>query len=63
MISEVINQNVPWSYFDGTTWGVPRVCDVGGLLYLFENHWFSFKVGLGHGSNYFTKLSPLRLLL
>ena len=36
---------------------------IGGYIYLSENHWYSFSVGVGQGSNNFHELSSHSLLL
>ena len=39
-----------WGYFDVATQGELKRCVAGGLLYIFEKHWYKFK-GLGNGTN------------
>ena len=34
-----------------------------GYLYLSKQHWYSFKAGIGEGTNNFAELSAIRLLL
>ena len=49
-------------YFDGSVAGVPRICGVGGLLYISDEHYFTFSAGLGMGTNNFAELLALKLL-
>ena len=49
-------------FFNGSTAGDPKLCGAGGMLYL-SDHFFSFKVGLGVGTNNFAELCALKLLL
>ena len=60
---EVIDKTRPWWYFDGATNGEPKRSGVGGLIFIYDYHWFSFKYVLGLDSNIFAELSALRLLL
>ena len=39
------------------------MCGAGGLIYITDQHFFSYKAGLGSGSNNFTELLGLKLLL
>ena len=49
---EIINKsNSLWGYFDGSTAGEPQICGVGGLLYISNEHYFTFLAGLGVGTN------------
>ena len=50
-------------YFDGSAAGDRKICGACGKLYIFDNHYFSFKVGLGVGTNNFAELCALKLLL
>ena len=60
---EVINRSKPWGFFDGSASGNPQVCGAGGVYFLNDNHYFMFKAGLGEGTNNFTELYALKLLL
>ena len=35
-----IDKTYPWGYFDGLTTAVPNLCGVGGMLYIFDDHFF-----------------------
>ena len=58
-----IDKNHPWGYFDGSAAGEPRICGAEGMLYISNEHYFSFKAGLGTGNNNFAELCALKLLL
>ena len=62
-MSEVIDKSYPWGYFDGSAAGDPKLCGAGGLIFITDQHYFSFKDGLGFGSNNFAELLGLKLLL
>ena len=49
--------------FDGFAAGVPKICGVGGMLYMTDENYFSFKAGLGTGSNNYADICALKLLL
>ena len=53
----------PWGFFDGSVSCSPQVCGVGGILFLKDDHYFTFKAGLGEGSNNFAELYALKLLI
>ena len=63
VVEEVIDKSYPWGYFDGLATGDPKICGAGGLLYISDEHYFTFKAGLGLGTNNFAKLFGLKLLL
>ena len=50
-------------FFDGSAVGDPKICGAVGMLFLSDVHFFSFKAGLGLGTNNFAKLCALKLLL
>ena len=59
----MIDKSLPWEYFNGLASGVPNICGGGGLLFISNDHFFTFKVGLGYGTNNFAELLGLKLLL
>ena len=63
IVVEEIDKSYPWGYFDGSATGEPKLCGVGGLIYITDQHFFSYKVGLGSSSNNFAELLSLKLLL
>ena len=63
MREELIDKDIPWGYFDGASRAHQLSCGGGGVLYRSENHFFHFSAGLGRGSNNYTELMALRLLL
>ena len=63
VVVEVVDKTLPWGYFDGSTSGDPKICGAGGVLFISEDHSFTFKAGLGFGTNNFAELIGLKLLL
>ena len=63
MSVEVIDKTYAWSFFDGFVAGVLNICGAGGMMYISDDHFFSFKAGLGMGANNFAELCALKLLL
>ena len=49
--------------FDGLAAGDPKICGVGGKLFITNDHYFSFKAGLGVSTNNFVELCALKILL
>ena len=60
---EVFDKSYAWVFFDGSAAGDPIACGAGGMLFLSDVHFFSFKAGLGLGTNNFAELCALKLLL
>ena len=60
---EVIDRTKPWGFFDGSTAGNPKVCGAGGILFLKDDHYITFKASLGVGTNNFAELYSLKLLI
>ena len=60
---EVIDESFACGYFDGFAAGEPKICGVGGMLYISDEHYFSYKEGLGLGTNDYAELCALKLLL
>ena len=46
-----------------STAGDPKICGDGGTIYISDEHYFSFKAGLGIGTNNFVEICALKLLL
>ena len=63
IVNEHIDKASPWGYFDGSAAGVPQICGAGGILYLSDEHFFTFFAGLGLGTNNFPDLLALKLLI
>ena len=63
VVNEHIDKASPWGYFDGSAPRVPQICGAGGLLYLFDEHYFTFSAGLGLGTNNYAELLALKLLI
>ena len=61
--AEVIDKTYPWGYFDGLASGDPKICGVGGVLFISDDHFYTFKAGLGFGTNKYAELIGLKLLL
>ena len=60
---EVIDKTFAWGFFDGFAAGEPNICGAGGMLYISDGHFFSFKASLGLGTNNYAELCALKLLL
>lgn len=54
---EVIDENIPWAYFDGLAQNTR--CGGGVVLHITESHYYKLKMGLGN----FAELNSLRLLI
>ena len=63
VVVENIDKTYPWGYFDGSAAGDPKICGAGGMLYISDGHYFSFRDGLGTGTNNFAKICALKILL
>jgi hypothetical protein len=44
---EEVDKSYPWGYFDGVAQGDLMSCIGGGVLYLFDSHFFHLKSSLG----------------
>ena len=62
ILVEVIDKSYAWGFFDGSAAGDPIACGARGMLFLSDVHYFSFKAGLGGGTNNFVELCALKLL-
>ena len=60
---EEIDKSYAWGYFDGFAAGDPMICGAGGILFISDNHYVSFKAGLGLGTNNYAELCALKLLV
>ena len=60
---EIIDKSKPWGFFDGSAFGDPHLCGAGGILFLKDDHFFTFKAELGIRTNILAKLYALKLLL
>ena len=60
---EEIHKTYAWGYFDGFAAGDPMICGAGGILFISDIHYVSFKAGLGLGTNNYEELCALKLLL
>ena len=47
----------------GSASGDPKICGFGGVLFISDDHCFTFKAGLGFGTNNYAELIGLKLLL
>ena len=63
VVNEKIDKESAWAYFDGSATGVPQICGAGGILYLSDEHFFTFSVGLGLGTNNYAECLALNLLI
>ena len=46
----------------GSASGDPKICGAGGVLFISDDHYFTFKAGLDFGTNNFVELIGLKLL-
>ena len=60
---EVIDKSFAWGFFDGFVAGEPKIYGAGGVLYIPDEHYFSYKARLGLGTNDYAELCALKLLL
>ena len=63
VVNEHIDKASSWGYFDGSTAGVPQICGAGGILFLSDEHFFTFSAGRGLGTNKFVEILALNLLI
>ena len=63
IIEEIIDKTKPWGFFDGFASGDPHTCGAGGIIFLKDDHYFTFKAWLGIGTNNLAELYALKLLL
>ena len=63
IVVENIDKTYPLGDFDGSVVGDPKICGVRGMIYISDEHYFSFKAGLGTGTNNFAEICALKLLL
>ena len=63
VVMEQIDKSAPWGFFDGSAAGIPQTCGAGGILYLSDEHFFTFSAGLGLGTNNYAELLALKLLI
>ena len=63
MREELIDQDIPWGFFDGASQARQLRCGGGGVLFKSEAHFFHFSARFGRGSNNYAELMALRLLL
>jgi hypothetical protein len=54
--------SIPWGYFDGAS-SSDQKCRGGGCLYFTHSHYFTLNAGLGIGTNNYSELLALKLLL
>ena len=53
----------PCGFFDGTSASDPHLYGAGGILFIKDDHYFTFKASLGIGTNNLAELCALKLLL
>jgi ribonuclease HI len=57
------DSNFLWGYFDGASSSDQTICGGGGCLHFTHAHYFTLKAGLGPGTNNYSELMALKLLL
>ena len=63
VFAETIDKSYPWGFFDGSAAEDASACGARGILYFSDKLSFSFKAGLGAGTNNTAELCALKLLL
>ena len=63
VFAETIDKSYPWGFFYGSAAEDSSACGVGRILYFSDKISFSFKAGLGAGTNNIAELCALKLLL
>ena len=61
--SKIINEELPWGFFDGVVGGDSVCCRGGLVLHLDAQKYVHIKAGFGQGTNNFAELSTLKLLM
>ena len=56
-----IDRSFPWAFFDGAAQN--DICGGGAVLFLSDSHFYVLSMGLGGGTNNFSELMSLKLLL
>ena len=49
VVNELIDKTSLWGYFDGSTAGMPHICGADGILYISDEHFFTFFCWTGGG--------------
>ena len=44
VFAETIDKTYPWGCFDVSAAGVPNSCGAGGMLYIYDKHFFPLKL-------------------
>ena len=47
----LIDKPNAWGLFYGAKQGLPNLCSVGGILFIYDSHFIKFKVGMDLGTN------------
>lgn len=63
IVVEEVRKDGAWAYFDGGAKGDPRVYGEGESALYNESHSINFTIRLGHATNNYVELMPLKLLL
>jgi hypothetical protein len=63
VVEEIVDHSQPWDFFNGASQNDGKIYGGGVVLYLSDSHFFKLKMGLGSGSNNYTELMALKLLL
>ena len=56
-----MDKSNPWGFFDGAAQN--NVCGGGAFLYVSDTHFYEIVARLGEGSNNYTEIISLKLLL
>ena len=63
VFAKIFDKSYPWGFYDGSAAENLSACGAGGRLYFSDKLSFSFKAGLGAGTNNTVELCALKLLL
>lgn len=58
-----MDKDWPWSFFNGASQETSQLCDSGFVIFLSKTHYFMGKANIERGSNNYSKLMALLLLI
>ena len=59
----LIDKPNPWGFFYGAKQGLPKLCSSGGILFIYDNHFIKFKVGLNLSRDNWIELMDIICLI
>eukprot|EP01018_Ginkgo_biloba_P022058 Gb_03022 [translate_table: standard] len=63
IVTEYVNRDGAWAFFDGAAQGDPQICGAGGILYINDFHIIKYRAGLGEGINNYAEPMAIKLVL